>query len=72
MNISEEAILAGLRLAERLYFLVWAKIRFTVAPRHEKHAHGFCALHLYSGSMNQHAIISEAKPLKLVGACSKW
>lgn len=43
--------------------------------RHEKHAHGFCVLtlmHLFSGSMNQHANISEAKPLKLVGACSKW
>lgn len=73
-DISEEVILAGLCLAERLYFLVWAEIRFTVAARHEKHAHGFHVLtltHLFSGSMNQHANISEAKPLQLVGACSK-
>lgn len=74
-NTSEEVILAGLCLAERLYFLVWAEIRFTVEARHEKHAHGFRALtvtHLFSGSVNQHANISEAKPLQLVGACSKW
>lgn len=74
-DISEEVFLAGLCLAEKFYFLVLAEIRFTAAAWFEKHAHGFCVLtlmHLFSGSVNQHATISEAKPLKLVGACSKW